>query len=78
MTDYEQNSLKKLGESIMSGKWSNEGLVELIELAGGFLNLQTIPDYAEKYKISYQAAKKETRYRTIVTIFNTKFIIDNQ
>lgn len=42
LTDYERQSLHKLGESIHSGKWSNDGLVQLIELSGGYLNLKTI------------------------------------
>lgn len=74
LTDYETNSLNKLGEAIQSGKWSNDGLVQLIECAGGFLNLKTIPDYAKQNGISYNGAKK---FRNVKTIFNTKFIIDN-
>lgn len=77
LTEYEKLAIQKLGESIHHGKWSNEGLVQLIELAGDFLNLQTIADYAQKTKISYQAAKKDTSHRKNIEIFNTKFIIDN-
>jgi hypothetical protein len=69
--------LQKLGESIQLGKWSNDALVELIKLSGDFLNLQTIADFAESNKISYQAAKKNTGHRKNIEIFNTKFIIDN-
>lgn len=36
LTEYEQKALNKLGESIQSGKWSNDGLVQLIELVGDF------------------------------------------
>ena len=32
MTEYEINSLNKLGQAIESGKWSNEGLAQLIKL----------------------------------------------
>lgn len=45
LSQYEILALQKLNESIQQGKWSNEGLVQLIELAGDYLNLQTIPDY---------------------------------
>jgi hypothetical protein len=38
MTDYEQKSLQRLGEAITDGRWSNEALVQLIELAGSYLN----------------------------------------
>lgn len=74
LTKYQQDSLNKLGKSIHSGNWSNDGLVQLIELAGGFLNLQTIPDYCKKHGISYNGAKK---CRNVVTVFNTKYVIDN-
>lgn len=74
LTDYEKNSLNKLGESIQYGKWSNEGLVQLIELVGSFLNLQTIPDYCKSNNITYNGVKKS---RNIQRIFNVKFVIDN-
>jgi predicted ATPase with chaperone activity len=77
LSDYEIKSLHRLGESIHQGRWSNDGIVQLIKLAGGFLNLQTVADFAEKNKISYQAAKKDTGYRKNIKIFNVKFIIDN-
>lgn len=77
MTDYEEKSLKKFVEAAMKGKFPNASLVQFIELAGTFLNIQSIPDYAKKNNISYQAAKKETKHRKIISLFNCKFIIDN-
>jgi len=74
LTDYEKQSLKKLGESIHSGKWSNEGMVQLIELCGEYLNIKTIPDYCKETGLSYNGAKK---HRQVTEIFNTKFIIEN-
>jgi hypothetical protein len=74
LSEYEKNSLQKLGESIHHEKWSNDGLVHLIELAGDYLNLQTIPDYANSNKLSYNGVKKT---REIKEIFKTKFVIDN-
>lgn len=74
LTDYEKNIINKLGESIQYGKWSNEGLVQLIELVGSFLNLQTIPDYCKYNNITYNGVKKS---RNIQRIFNVKFVIDN-
>lgn len=77
MTDYELNSIQKFGESVHNGKWSNNGLVQLIELAGRFLNIETLPKYAANQKISYNGAKM--RYKTKgKTIFGAKFIIDNE
>ena len=53
----------------------NDSLVQLIELSGSYLNLATIPDYARMNNISYNGVKK---FRTIKTLFNTKFVIDNE
>ena len=75
LTDYEIKSLNKLGESIQYGNWSNEGLVQLIELVGDFLNIKTIPDYCKENSITYNGAKK---CRKVTTLFNIKFIIDNK
>jgi hypothetical protein len=74
LSDYEALSIKKLGESIQSGKWSNEGLVQLIELAGDYLNLNTIPNYAKARNLSYNGVKKT---RSIRKIIGVKFVIDN-
>jgi len=74
LTKYEKDSLQKLGESIHSGRWSNAGLVQLIELAGCFLNLKTIPGYCRSTGISYNGAKNN---RQVVKLFDVKFIVDN-
>lgn len=63
-----------INESMQNGELSNNNLVQLIELAGSYLNIKTIPDYAKTNGLSYNGAKK---CRNIVTIFNTKFVIDN-
>lgn len=75
ISEYEKLAIKRLGESIHQGKWSNDGLVQLIELAGDYLNLQTIPDYARRNNLSYNGVKKT---RLIKPIFNVKFVIDNE
>jgi hypothetical protein len=75
MTDYELNSLNKLGQAIEAGKWSNEGLVQLIKLSGGYLNLMTIPAYAKLNNMSYPGVRD---YRNIVNLFDVKFVIDNE
>jgi len=74
LTEYEIQSLKKLSEAIYSGKWSNEGLVQLIEHAGTFLNIKTIPDYCKANGITYNGAKK---HRKVIKLFNVKLVIDN-
>ncbi len=52
-------------------------MVQLIELAGGFLNLITIADFSKKNNISYQAAKKDSKTRKKIVLFNVKYVIDN-
>ena len=61
-------------EKTMNGELSNNDLVQLIEVAGAFLNLQTIPDYAKTKNLSYNGVKN---HREIIELFNTKFVIDN-
>lgn len=75
LSDYELKCLQKIGESVHEGKWSNAGLVQLIELSGSFLNIKTIPDYCKAAGLSYNGAKK---CRTVKEIFGVKFIIDNE
>lgn len=77
LTEYELLAIKKLGESIHQGKWSNEALVELIKLAGEYLNLKTIPDYCKETGLTYPGAIKPVKGRKVESIFNVKFIIDN-
>lgn len=77
LSEYELNALRKLGESIHEGKWSNDGLVELIKLSGDFLNIRTVPDYCRANSMSYPGAVKPTKTRHLTEIFNVKFIIEN-
>jgi len=53
----------------------NESLVQIIELCGSYLNLQTISDYAKDKGISYNGAKNN---REIKELFNVKFVKDNE
>lgn len=75
LTEYEHASLKKLDRSIVEGRWSNEALVQLIELAGQYLNIATIPEYCRRNGLSYNGAKK---FRAPQKILGVTFIIDNQ
>ena len=62
LTEYERKALNKLGQSIVDGKWSNAGLVELIKLVGeDFLNIKTIPKYAKSVGKSYPGVVKTDR-----------------
>ena len=66
--------LNDLEKQLYKGKFDNKDIVQLIELAGTYLNLQTIPDYAKENNISYNGVKN---FRNIIKLFNVKFVIDN-
>lgn len=64
LSDYENKALSKLGESIHDGQWSNDGMVQLIELCGDYLNIASIQEFADRNGISYQAARKHQQTHT--------------
>ena len=74
ITDNGKKLCDFVTQKTMLGELSNNDLVQLIEVAGAFLNLQTIPDYANSKGLSYNGVKN---HREIIEIFNTKFVIDN-
>jgi hypothetical protein len=55
-------------------EFTNEDLVQFIESVGKYLNLQTIANYANDNKMSYNGVKE---FRTIREVFKVKFVIDN-
>jgi hypothetical protein len=75
LSDYEQKALQKLGETIMEGKWSNTGLVQLIALVEQFLNPLSIQKYADQEGKTYNGIKKTKK---TVLILGHKYIIDNE
>ena len=64
-----------LSHRIEAGELSNNDMVQIIEHVGGYMNIATISQYAKETKMSYNGVKK---FRPIVKIFNTKFVIDNR
>jgi hypothetical protein len=74
MNNLEQKVLDRLEILIIENQLSNDSLVQIIELCGSYLNLQTISDYSKDNNISYNGVKK---CRNIREIFNVKFVIDN-
>lgn len=60
---------------LVSNELSNDDMVKIIEQLGLLLNLKTIPDYAKDNNLSYNGVKN---FRTIKTIFNVQFVIDNE
>ena len=63
-----------LAKRIEQGELSNEELVQIIELIGNYLNVATITTYAKANNMSYNGVKK---FRNVVTIFGTKYVIEN-
>jgi hypothetical protein len=75
-TTENTNKLKKFIVNKFTNKeLDNDSLVQIIELCGEYLNIQTISDYARTFNISYNGAKNN---RDVKEIFNVKFIIDNE
>ena len=66
--------LNFVAEKFQANDLNNESLIQLIELCGNYLNIATIPDYAVKNNMSYNGVKK---FRNIVEIFGTKYVIEN-
>lgn len=64
-----------IAQKFEADELNNESLVQIIELCGQYLNLQTISDYSRKNNISYNGTKN---FRTIINFFNVKFVIDNK
>jgi len=61
ISEYEQFALNKLGQTIHEGKWSNDGLVQLIELIKEYLNPVPMQEYANKHGISYNGLKNKIK-----------------
>lgn len=70
-----QKLISFLDEKMYDGNFTNEDLVHFIESVGKYLGLQTLPDYAKENNMSYNGVKK---FRQTKTIFNIKFVIDNE
>lgn len=70
------NLLDKIFENYQAGVITDEQLVQIIEQASCYLNLQTLTNYATSEKISYNGAKKRKLRK--VKIDNVEFIINNE
>ena len=66
--------LQFVAQKFENDELNNQSLVQLIELAGSYLNIQTLPQWAASNKKSYNGAKLQ---KNKVIIFGVKFIIDN-
>lgn len=67
--------LSFLDDKMHSVEFTNNDLVQFIELVGKYLGLKTISDYAKENNMSYNGVKK---FRKTAKILNVKFVIDNE
>lgn len=77
MDKLQENTSKLLdfiSDKYENGELNNESLVQIIELAGGYLNLKTISSYAKTNKKSYNGVKNN---RETITLFGVKYVVDN-
>lgn len=76
LSDYESKAIQKFGQSVFDGKWSNDGLVSLMKvIADDFLQAKRVSNFACKYGISPQGARK---FRKVFKIDGYQFIVDNE
>lgn len=72
--DKSTKIVHRIDELAMQGVFSNDQLVQIIELIGGYLNLMTISKYAKSHNLSYNGVKNN---RKIIYLFGNKYVIDN-
>lgn len=77
LTIKEKNEKLKefIFQKFQDGELDNDTLVQLIEQAGNYLNLKTIPDYAKDSGLSYNGVKNN---RKTIELFGVRFVIDNE
>ena len=66
--------LKFVHDKVQQNELDNKSLVQLIELSGAMLNLETIPNYATRTGMSYNGVKKS---KEVIEMFGVRFVIDN-
>ena len=74
-TENTKKLLNFISQKFEEDELDNESLVQIIELCGMYLNLQTISSYAKAHNLSYNGVKY---FRKIVNLNGIKFVIDNE
>ena len=74
LTERQRQTLVKFEKFIYEEASNPDFLVQIIELAGTYLNIRTISDYAKENNKSYNGVKN---FAPIKEIFGIKFVIDN-
>lgn len=67
-------TLNNIDIGVKNNSLSNSDLIQIIELCGSYLNIETISNAAKLRKKTYNGIKKT---KNIVNIFGVKFVIDN-
>ena len=75
ISDNGKKLIEFVSKKVQNNELDNDDLVQLIEAAGAYLNLKTIPYYASEHKMTYNGVKK---CRKVIELFNIKFVIDNE
>lgn len=65
----------RLHEVIQNGELDNNEIIQLIELLGAYLNIETMANRAKRLNIDYNCVKKSSVYK--VDMFGVKFVVDN-
>jgi hypothetical protein len=73
-TENTTKLLKFVAEKFEKNELDNDSLLQLIELCGNYLNIQSIADYSKANGMSYNGVKN---HRQVIEIFKQKFVIDN-
>ena len=75
LTEKEVLTIDRYGKFLHEQNPSTDFLVQIIELTGGHLNLETIQNYCKRTGMSYNGVKN---YRRTMGLFNVRFVIDNK
>jgi len=73
-SEKENLTLTKYEKFLFEQNPSLSFLLQIIELTGRQLNLETISDYAKRYGMSYNGVKQ---CRKVIKMFNVKFVAEN-
>ena len=74
LTETEQQVINRYNRYLHEKNPSSQFLIQIIELTGGHLNLETISAYSKRTGISYNGVKN---CRKTISLFNVRFVIDN-
>ena len=74
LTEKETLTIERYGKFLREQNPSTDFLVQILELTGGHLNLETIQNYCKRTGMSYNGAKN---YRKIFNMFGVRYVIEN-